>query len=85
MRTNQYRRTFLRNSAACVGGLITAATLDSLTWHSRAEGALGLSPGGYGQLAPVPDQNGDAILALPRGFRYVTFSKIREPMTDGNA
>jgi uncharacterized protein len=85
MRINQYRRTFLRNSAACVGGLITAATLDSLTWYSRADGALGLSPGGYGQLAPVPDQNGDAILALPRGFSYVTFSKIREPMTDGNA
>lgn len=30
---------------------------------------------GYGPLARTPDQNGEEILALPRGFRYTTFSK----------
>ncbi len=35
-------------------------------------------------MAPVKDQNGEEILALPAGFRYVTFSKIGDRMTDGN-
>ncbi len=39
---------------------------------------------GYGPLGPVADQNGDAILALPAGFSYVTFGKTGSPLgTDG--
>jgi hypothetical protein len=38
---------------------------------------------GYGELFRTPDQNGEEHLALPRGFRYVTFSKTGETMSDG--
>ena len=38
----------------------------------------------YGELRPAPDQDGNHILALPREFHYVTFSKIGDMMSDGN-
>ncbi len=38
---------------------------------------------GYGPLRPSRDQHGDEILALPAGFRYTTFSKLGDRMTDG--
>jgi secreted PhoX family phosphatase len=38
----------------------------------------------YGAVAPVADQDGNYILALPPGFRYVTFSKTGSKMSDGH-
>jgi hypothetical protein len=61
------RRTFLKHSAASIGGLVTAVTLKSLTGYSRVGGAHKPLSTDYGELAPVEDQNGGAILALPRG------------------
>ncbi|MGH8606368.1 MAG: alkaline phosphatase PhoX [Gammaproteobacteria bacterium] len=91
------RRGFLKCSGTLAGAaLVGATTLQTLTAHSalaaqgkRDLGLCGRSPrsavrGSYGELAPVADQNGDEILALPQGFRYVTFSKIGGAMTDGN-
>jgi uncharacterized protein len=37
----------------------------------------------YGELQRTPDQNGQVILALPRDFQYVTFSKTGEPFGNG--
>jgi secreted PhoX family phosphatase len=37
----------------------------------------------YGPLAPVADQRGVEVLALPVGFSYVTVGRIGEPMSDG--
>jgi secreted PhoX family phosphatase len=82
--TNRHRRLFLKRSAACVGGLVTAVTLETLSAHARPSAAAMRKADGYGAVTPIEDQNGDAILALPHGFNYVTFSKIGAPMTDDN-
>ena len=86
------RRGFLKR--ASVGGVVTATTLASLGAHSAAlaqdckvdprhKPRFGTPGTGYGALYPARDQNGDEILALPRGFHYVTFGKTGEPMSDG--
>lgn len=75
------RRGFLKR--ASVGGVVTATTLASLGAHSaalaqdckvdpRRKPRFGTPGTGYGALYPARDQNGDEILALPRGFHYVT-------------
>lgn len=84
---NAGRRTFLRYSARLAGGaLVSAATLRTLNAHaaqaSYQQRRLPFET--YGHLMPVPDQHGDEILALPRGFRYVTFSKLGAPISDGS-
>jgi secreted PhoX family phosphatase len=78
------------------GAVVTATTLQALTaclasalQRSSNPGLRGRRSsqavhGSYGELAPTPDQNGDEILALPGDFSYVTFSKIGDPMADGN-
>jgi hypothetical protein len=86
------RRAFLKRSALVVGGaVVSTTTLQILTAHSawaekgrgRGRGRIDMAEG-YGPLAPVKDQNGDAILALPAGFHYVTFSKIGDPLSTGD-
>src|SRR3712207_3446308 len=93
---NSNRRLFLKQSTTWGGGIVTATTLQALTSHMafakqqhKDLGLCGRSPrgerfGSYGALRPVMNQNGDAILALPHGFSYVTFSKIGDRMNDGN-
>jgi uncharacterized protein len=85
------RRSFLLRTGAVTGGaLIGSSGLQALSASAHQPSPrFGPKPvkrpgDGYGALAPVPDQNGDAILALPSGFSYVTFSKIGETMSDGN-
>lgn len=89
------RRNFLKRVA--VGGIVTAGTLGTLKAHavwaheSQPDGRTGArgqrrrgKPGrGYGPLQRMRDQNGDEVLALPSGFRYVTFGKTGEMMSDG--
>lgn len=86
---NQNRRQFLQRSTMLAGGaVITATTLQTLTAHnawaasSQARGG-GKNAAGYGPLKPVADQNGDAILALPDGFSYVTFGKTGQTLLNG--
>jgi secreted PhoX family phosphatase len=81
------RREFLKRSA---GGMVSASTLSLLASHAVwAQGHnQGVNPNanvsrGYGPPAPTPDQNGDAILALPAGFSYVTFSKTGAALASG--
>lgn len=88
------RRAFLTRSS---GGMMTAAALSVLGMHpawadgedrndhdrrNRGERHRGRRSD-YGDLRPTADQNGDAILALPKGFQYVTFSKIGEHFGNG--
>ena len=82
------RRDFLKRSA---GGLVSVSTLSLLASHTAwAQGHnQGVNPNaalerGYGPLARMADQNGQEILALPEGFRYVTFGKTGDPLMDGS-
>lgn len=87
------RRSFLRRALA--GGVVTGTTLSALGAHMalahdeerRGHGRDGERPRGrrsdYGDLQPARDQDGDRILALPRDFSYVTFSKTGEAFGRG--
>jgi hypothetical protein len=82
------RRAFLKRSA---GGLVSASTLSLLAshtvWaqgHQQGVNPLAALERGYGPLARTADQHGQEILALPEGFRYVTFGKTGEPLMDGS-
>jgi hypothetical protein len=76
------RRSFLGRGALAGAGLFTAAQTLS------ARGALAAprqaaSP--YGPVAPVRDKStGRKIIALPKGFSYVTFGYIGATMADGS-
>jgi len=87
------RRGFLKRSGAIAGGaLFGAGTLATLhahnawAWSTNGRGARGNSPNryGYGPLNPTPDQNGNAILALPEGFHYVTFGATGSELLGSN-
>ena len=84
------RRGFFKRSGAIAGGVVTTSTLAALGAHSafarnhhfherRQRGRRST----YGELKPTADQNGEMILALPKDFRYVTFSKTGEVFGDG--
>jgi uncharacterized protein len=90
--TEPPRRSFFRMATGAA--VVSGATLASLAAHTaRANGAhqqghddwqFAGYRSEYGELKPTPDQNGNMVLALPAGFKYVTFSKIGERMHDGN-
>ncbi|MEM8814602.1 MAG: alkaline phosphatase PhoX [Pseudomonadota bacterium] len=77
------RRAFLRNTAAAAGGIALAGPLTEL--EARQVGGYRPSPRhGYGELAPVPDDNtGLPLLKLPKGFRYESFGWTGDLMDDG--
>jgi secreted PhoX family phosphatase len=86
------RRSFFRRSGAMAGAVVTGTTLAALSAHmaqaheDEGRERHGRRPGrrsDYGELQRTPDQNGDVILALPKGFQYVTFSKTGDPFGDG--
>lgn len=87
------RRSLLKRGGAAGGALVASTFAQALATASKAGAAppsgrrqavaRTLVDGGYGPLAPMADQNGDAILALPDGFSYVTFSKTGQAMSDG--
>ena len=91
------RRSFFQRALA--GGVVTGATLSTLGAHmalahgerhdrddddrdgDRRRGRRS----DYGDLRVTPDEDGNAILALPKDFRYVTFSKTGEAFGNGLA
>lgn len=90
------RRAFLQGSGLAAGAaVVSGTTLATLAAHTARAGNSGHDSdqhgwsfqgyrSEYGSLEPTPDQNGDHILALPRDFQYVTFSKIGDRLSDGN-
>src|SRR5215207_3194165 len=76
------RRTFLARGAA---GMLSVAAVERLA----ARAALGATAAddayGYGPIAPMRDQRGRFVLALPARFSYVTFGEIGSRMSDGNS
>ncbi len=85
-----HRRSFFKRTGAVVTGATVSALTAHMAWghgERRDDGRNDRHGGGrastYGDLHPAPDQNGDRILALPKDFRYVTFSKTGEQFGDG--
>ena len=78
------RRTLVRRAAAAGGAALTVGVLDRLNVR-EARAAAGLQDAGsadavgYGAPVRTRDQLGREILALPPGFRYVTFGDIGSP------
>jgi uncharacterized protein len=87
MTTTLNRRSFLGRSALLAGsGVLSATALDRLVIHEALAQQLGRRPrgDGYGPLQRMADQRGVEVLALPKGFSYVTFGHIGSQMSDGN-
>ena len=82
MQTGLDRRTFLARAAVASGGLMSMGALERLV--SRDAFAHGDRAQPYGPLRRTKDQRGVEVLALPAGFRYVTFSHTGSTMSDGN-
>lgn len=83
------RRSFLKGSAVLAGAaaLTGFETLGHLGVAGATPAAAGRRPtgdGGYGPLYPAVDQtSGETLIALPRGFEYLTFGRTGEVMDDG--
>lgn len=87
------RRNFLRGtiavgSGAFVGSIFLqglGARLGYAAKHGAPLPSAGKGEGGYGVLQPTPDMSDGVVrLALPAGFKYVTFGIEGTTMSDGN-
>ena len=79
------RRTFLRGTAVAAGVAGASIPFEALAARHRAAqpARLDTAPG-YGPLRPVRDQTtGLELLALPKGFEYVSFGWTNDVMSDG--
>jgi hypothetical protein len=81
--TGHSRRLFLGGAA----GAVAAASIpfEALAArHEAARPAKVASGAGYGDLRPVRDQTtGLELLALPKGFEYLSYGWTNDAMTDG--
>ena len=86
------RRTFFKRALA--GSVVSGATLSTLGAHmalahgdrdddDRDRDRRRGRRSDYGELHPTPDQDGNTILALPKDFSYVTFSKTGDAFGAG--
>ena len=73
------RRTFLKATAATATAAIPFAALNMRVTAKRKPRG-----GGYGQIAPVLDETtGLPLIALPAGFRYLSFGWTGDVMASG--
>ncbi len=84
MQTGLDRRTFLTRAAVASGGLASMGAIERLVARDALGAGREPSAEPYGPLRRVADQRGVEVLALPVGFRYVTFSHSGSTMSDGN-
>jgi len=76
------RRGFLTHSAAAIGSVSVAGAFR--TFLARAKDRPNRRPIGYGRPVPTPDETtGLKLIALPKGFRYLSFGWTKDPMTGG--
>ncbi|MGH3308579.1 MAG: alkaline phosphatase PhoX, partial [Nocardioides sp.] len=79
------RRAFLRGTAAAAGLAGASIPFEALAARHRASrpARLDTAPG-YGPLRPVRDEaTGLELLALPKGFEYVSYGWANDVMSDG--
>ena len=79
------RRTFLRGTAVAAGVAGVSIPFEALAARHRAAvpAKVDTAPG-YGPLGPVRDQTtGLELLALPKGFEYVSYGWTNDLMSDG--
>ena len=79
------RRTFLRGTAVAAGVAGASIPFEALAARHRAAvpAKVDIAPG-YGPLGPVRDQTtGLELLALPKGFEYVSYGWTNDLMSDG--
>src|SRR5262245_60473506 len=77
------RRAFLQQSTL-IGGFTMAGPLEALM--ALAAGGARWPPrmDGYGRLSPMKDETtGLTLLALPAGFRYLSYGWTGEPLAGG--
>ncbi len=77
------RRHFLSTSLATLGGVAVSDVLGRFLSRAHASDS-DLITEGFGPVRPVRDETtGLELLALPEGFRYLSFGWRGEPMADG--
>ncbi|MEV6108582.1 alkaline phosphatase PhoX [Streptomyces sp. NPDC051940] len=80
--TGFQRRTLMRGAALAAAASVPFQALAART--AAAEQARFDFDAGYGPISPVRDQTtGLELLALPRGFEYVSYGWTNDPMDDG--
>src|SRR5262245_43937886 len=87
------RRSFFKRTGALAGDAVSGATLSTLgahmplanndPAHDRNHGKGRGRRSDYGDLHPTPDQDGNTYIALPKDFKYVTFSKTGDAFGGG--
>ncbi len=77
------RRAFLARSAAVASGTVVGSEALTRLAKRQALADFTARARGYGRLIAKADQRGRQVLALPRGFSYVTFGDIGSPLSDG--
>jgi uncharacterized protein len=77
------RRAFLARGAAVASGTVVGSEALARLANRAALADMRAAARGYGPLRRKADQHGRFILALPRGFSYVTFGDIGSPLSDG--
>ena len=79
------RRSFMRGAAVAAGAATASIPFEALAArHEAARPARFETDPGYGPLRPVRDDTtGLELLALPKGFEYLSFGWTNDPMGDG--
>ena len=79
------RRTFLKNAASAGAAALPLSALVARTEDARSqEGVRRGHTAGYGPLFPTLDATtGLPLLALPEGFRYLSFGWTGDPLVTG--
>ena len=80
------RRGFIKGGLAGVAALATLGPLEALAARTAGAAPMAKVPQSpdYGPLAPVKDHTtGLELLALPRGFEYVSYGWTGDVMSDG--
>ena len=81
--THCNRRTFLKGATLVVAGVSAAVPLQALRTRPATAAQLPYSPD-YGPLVPTLDATtGLELLALPEGFKYISYGWAGDPMRDG--